>query len=222
MRSTGRDIEVAGRRPPPRPTGWWRQEARLETLAHACGVAPGGEGRPRLVGFVAARRGEGTSTVALQFARSLRRATGAPVLLVDAAPDEGDDGLPSLAETLGAGLPIDRAVASLADGLVVARLGGGSGGGGGPRRPGQREVWAAVRDRFAAAVVDAPALERSSDVVALAGQMDAVVVVVEAERTRTPVVEHLVGLLRHAGAPVVGTVLNKRRYHIPRFVYARL
>ncbi len=83
-------------------------------------------------------------------------------------------------------------------------------------------MWAAVRARFAAVTVDAPALERSYEAITLAGQMDAVIVVVEAERTRAPVVEHLVNVLRRAEAPVVGTVLNKRRYRIPRFLYSRL
>lgn len=199
------------------------QVARLEVLAHACGVPRGEGGRPRLIQFVSARSGEGTSTVALQFARSLNRLAGPPVLLVDATPNDDDgNGMPSLAEVLDLGLPIERAVASLGDGLGVARLGSVAERGGRTRRIGYRDIWAAVRGRFAAAAVDAPALERSYDAVTLAGHMDAVIVVVEAERTRAPVVEHLVGVLRRAEAPVVGTVLNKRRYRIPRFLYSRL
>ena len=200
------------------------QAARLEVLAHACGLPRGEGGRPRLIEFVSARRGEGTSTVALQFARSLNRLAGPPVLLIDATPSDDDSGggMPSLVEVLDLGLPIEHAVASLGDGLGVAKLGSLAGRGGRTRQVGYRDVWAAVRTRFAAAAVDAPALERSHDAITLAGQMDAVIVVVEAERTRAPVVEHLVNVLRRAEAPVIGTVLNKRRYRIPRFLYSRL
>jgi Mrp family chromosome partitioning ATPase len=203
----------------PRPV---EQTPRLEVLAHACGLPRGEGGRPRLIEFVSARSGEGTSTVALQFARSLNRLAGPPVLLVDATPHDEDGGMPTLIEVLDLGLPIERAVASLGDGLGVAKLGSLADRGGRARHVGHRDVWAAVRARFAAAVIDAPALERSHDAIALAEQVDAVIVVVEAERTRAPVVEHLVDVLRRAEAPVIGTVLNKRRYRIPRFLYSRL
>ena len=218
MNLVKRDIEADDWRSPPKV----EQAARLEVLAHACGLPRGDGGRPRLIEFVSARRGEGTSTVALQFARSLNRLAGPPVLLVDATPSDDDGGMPSLIEVLDLGLPIERAVASLGDGLGVAKLGSLAERGGRARQVGYRDVWAAVRTRFAAAAVDAPALERSHDAITLAGQMDAVIVVVEAERTRAPVVEHLVNVLRRAEAPVIGTVLNKRRYRIPHFLYSRL
>jgi Mrp family chromosome partitioning ATPase len=70
--------------------------------------------------------------------------------------------------------------------------------------------------------VDAPALELGVQGIALAAQSDAAVIVVEAERTRPPIVERLVELLRRAGAPIVGTILNKRRLYVPAFVYDRL
>lgn len=219
MNLVRREIESGDWRSPPQV----EQAARLEVLAHACGMPRGDGGRPRLIEFVSARRGEGTSTVALQFARSLNRLAGPPVLLVDATPSDDDgNGMPSLVEVLDLGLPIERAVASLGDGLGLAKLGSLAGRGGRTRQVGYPDVWAAVRSRFAAAAVDAPALERSHDAITLAGQMDAVIVVVEAERTRAPVVEHLVSVLRRAEAPVIGTVLNKRRYRIPRFLYSRL
>jgi Mrp family chromosome partitioning ATPase len=45
------------------------------------------------------------------------------------------------------------------------------------------------------------------------------VIVVEAERTRAPVVERLVSLLQRAGAPLAGSILNKRRFYVPSFIY---
>ncbi len=51
---------------------------------------------------------------------------------------------------------------------------------------------------------------------------DGVVVVVEAEKTRAPVVQQALERLAEFGGKVLGTVLNKRRYYIPKFLYGRL
>jgi Mrp family chromosome partitioning ATPase len=53
-------------------------------------------------------------------------------------------------------------------------------------------------------------------------KVDGVVLVIEAERVRTPVIERAVDTLQDCGANVLGAVLNKRRFPIPRFLYKRL
>lgn len=200
-------------RPPVVPTG----EA-LDLLAHSCGVAQ--EGSPhRLVEFIAARDGEGTSTVALAFAESLVRLSGGTVLLVDASSGGGIDEV-GLMEAMIAGLPVERAVTELGEGVFGARLSGIAHLSGElMRRVGHRELWRNICERYDRIVVDAPALERSNRGITLAEHMDAVVIVVEAEATRGPVLGRLIDLLQRTGAPVVGTVLNKRKYYIPKSVY---
>ena len=84
------------------------------------------------------------------------------------------------------------------------------------------EVMRAVRARYRLSIVDAPALELGVQGIALATQADATLVVVEAERTRGPIVERLLEVLRRAGVPVAGTILNKRRLYVPAFIYDRL
>ena len=54
---------------------------------------------------------------------------------------------------------------------------------------------------------------------AVAPYCDGVAVVIEAESTRAPVAESLVGNLRQVRARVLGAVLNKRRFHLPARVY---
>ena len=52
-----------------------------------------------------------------------------------------------------------------------------------------------------------------------AAQCDGVVVVLEAEKSRGPVVEHLVSSLRAVQARVLGAVMNKRRFYVPSRIY---
>jgi hypothetical protein len=46
--------------------------------------------------------------------------------------------------------------------------------------------------------------------------------VVEAERTRAPIVEQARRAVEANGGRLLGVVMNKRRYHIPRAIYRRL
>lgn len=84
---------------------------------------------------------------------------------------------------------------------------------------GQPQFWETLRQRFELVVVDAPASSGMFDGILLSRHMDGVVLVVEAEETRTPVAAHLRDELVDAGASIVGVVLNKRRFHIPQFFY---
>jgi len=49
-----------------------------------------------------------------------------------------------------------------------------------------------------------------------------VVLVLAAEETRWPVAERVKDNIERSGGRVLGIALNKRRYHIPAFVYQRL
>jgi Mrp family chromosome partitioning ATPase len=71
-------------------------------------------------------------------------------------------------------------------------------------------------------VIDLPAASHSRLGLAVAPYCDGVAMVVEAERTRAPVAEHLLSHLRTVRARVLGAVLNRRRYHLPQRVYRLL
>ena len=60
------------------------------------------------------------------------------------------------------------------------------------------------------------------DSLSLGKYMDGIILVVEAERTRREVILKAKEILQKEGNPIVGVVLNKRRYHIPGFIYRRL
>ncbi len=169
---------------------------------------------PRTVVFVAAQPGEGTSTVALQFAEVVA-STAQQVLLVDANQHRPSPLLAAARSTPGRERPSRGRVdlVPLADRL---------------RRAGSLPP-TAVRDALEALgpsydwiVVDAPPLLESPEAAPLSSIGDGTVIVVQAGRTKRPVLARATDLLRRAGANVLGTVLNRRRLEIPDFIYRRI
>jgi len=69
---------------------------------------------------------------------------------------------------------------------------------------------------------DCPPMNAYSDSIALACQADGIVIVVQAEKTRWEVVQGTRDRLESCGGRVLGIVLNKRRFHIPDWIYKRL
>lgn len=78
------------------------------------------------------------------------------------------------------------------------------------------------KEHFDWVLFDLPTATEFNNCPALAGRMDGVMLVVEAERARNQVVQHAKQRLIEAGAHVVGIVFNKRRKHVPDWLYRRL
>lgn len=181
----------------------------------------------RVIHFTAARRGEGTSTIVRAYGQALAEAMGRSVLIVDANdanPDQhlhfglaaeiGWDDVVVGREALQRAIyqtshpnlsitPVGRSAAALAnafDGPAVAN------------------VFAQLRERFDTILVDSSPVLRPG-AMAVAGKADGVVLVIEAERTRWPVVERARRTIETSGGAVLGVVLNKRRYPIPDALY---
>ena len=199
------------------------------------------------VQFVAANQGDGTSTVARDIALVAAMRAHDRVLLLDLALPVNDqlrhlgrrgmiEGAASL-PPIELGLPVEgRAGAAgpnntahtwikfhrvRASSLYVSERQDAAGAAG-EEPPGMAQFWERMRAEFELVVVDSPALSESFDPVMVANQMDAVVLVINAESTRAPVARNLRDRLTEVGGPVIGCVLNRRRYHIPRFLYRRL
>ena len=89
-----------------------------------------------------------------------------------------------------------------------------------------RSKWSAIvqaaRTSFDLILIDSPAFERSSAGIEVAALADATLVVVEAELTRAAVARRLVEQIDDAGGQVIGAVLNKRSFYIPRWLYRSL
>jgi Mrp family chromosome partitioning ATPase len=165
-----------------------------------------------VVQFVGPQGGEGSSTIARSFAWAAA-AQQANVLLADGA---------RLAAGVAAGerppagrgrpevIPVDVAVQG---GVSLGTLGGTS--------PDRRAL-ADLRARFSLVVVDSPGGVDAAESIAIPPEAHRVVLVVEAERTRRPVVQRALARIADAGGRSLGVVLNRRRYHIPAWLYRRL
>jgi Mrp family chromosome partitioning ATPase len=179
----------------------------------------------RSVIFSSPQGGEGTTTVAHQFAWSLARDRDLQVVLVDCcAKSPTLDVDPTLRVTrvrAGAGVTSARSpevsmnlrgcavpAEFRASGLYPAGV--------------ARELVESMTGAADWIVIDGPPVLTASDAPSLAGVADAAVLVVQSGTTRVPVLKRSLSLLRTAGANVLGSVLNRRRLEIPEFLYRRL
>lgn len=71
-------------------------------------------------------------------------------------------------------------------------------------------------------LLDCPPVNDYPDTASLAPQCDGVILVVHAGKTRSKAAQSAKAKLEAARANVLGVMLNKRKYHIPDFIYRRL
>jgi len=76
-----------------------------------------------------------------------------------------------------------------------------------------------LRDVFDLIILDSPNVHGLSAAVNLSHVADGSLLVIEAERTRWPLVDQARKVIEGSGGTVIGAILNKRRTHIPHFLY---
>lgn len=79
-----------------------------------------------------------------------------------------------------------------------------------------------LRYAFDYILLDCPALRSSDEAVFLAPETDGVMVVVEADRTRREQIQNTQQTIEAADGNLLGFVLNKRQYTVPKWLYNRL
>lgn len=79
-----------------------------------------------------------------------------------------------------------------------------------------------LRREFAYCVVATPPIRSSAEALAIADMVDGVVLVVEAEATRRDTARAAKEMLTASKVPLLGAVLNNRKFHIPQWLYQRL
>jgi protein-tyrosine kinase len=186
----------------------------------------------RVVMFVGARAGEGTSTLVRELAKLASAELAQHVALIDVTAGSGghyerfgvtpggclydvvagrgtlEDALQPVSEDSMLSLGCVATVESSAS-MAVAN-------------PGFSETMQALRERFTLILLDVPPLSDSSDALLVTPETDGVVMVVEAEKTRWQVAENVREKVTTQGGNVLGVILNKRRFYIPPFIYRRL
>lgn len=193
---------------------------------------PGGADAPALalLGVTSCRGGEGVSTIAAQLAATAA-ASAQPVLLVDANLARPSvhatfalPPAPGLAEALlERARPGDLAQRTAVPGLSILAAGAAAGRlARACEAASLADVVDSLREGFGLVVFDLPALGAASFAARLAGLLDGVVLVVEAERTRREVVLREKETLARVNARLLGAILNRRRQHIPAWLYRML
>jgi Mrp family chromosome partitioning ATPase len=79
-----------------------------------------------------------------------------------------------------------------------------------------------LRETFDLILIDTPPATEYAEGLVLASKVDGVVLVLAAEETRWQVVEDVHRRLQIMGGNVLGTILNKQRFHIPSLIYDRI
>jgi Mrp family chromosome partitioning ATPase len=82
-----------------------------------------------------------------------------------------------------------------------------------------RGILTVLKKKYQYILVDTPPVIPFIDATAICEVTDGVVLVVESERTRSEVVDHALDRLKSAGAEILGIILNKREFHIPKGIY---
>lgn len=167
--------------------------------------------RNKIVQFTASQRGEGTSTIVRAFGRVVANRIGKSVLIIDACRERVAEAPPWRAPDLERAEPVGRdrppAQKSPAPSVFDAEA--------------VRALFSELRTRFDLVLVDSsPAVLPAG--LALSGKVDAVVLVVEADRARWPVALHAREAIERSGGSLLGIVFNKRRQYIPEPLYQLL
>jgi hypothetical protein len=194
----------------------------IKSLIHKLDLAVSEEGGGVIVTFIAARSGEGTTTVARSFVQAYSAETGKKALLIEGSAEINVAGQ-GIVELAAAGADIASVLRPMGSGVVAGKWTASPGG---KTHAGRilhdKTFWQSLQHNFDLIVIDAPSLQASSESIAFAQISGLTVLVVEAEATRKEVVENLRATLAAVNAKIAGIVMNKREFYIPEKVYKKL
>jgi capsular exopolysaccharide synthesis family protein len=220
----------------PEPTPWDIPAVvrdHYRALAHHLtrGVNGSTRTRPRLLALAGSNRGEGVSEVAANLAAALSREADGPVLLVDAnlanpslhrifdmQPSSGWANLPGDSDGCA-----ELILASPVENLSLLPAGNLNGDSKECFKPAE---WAAAMKRlkkdYRYVIVDLPAINEVKWAVRAASLCDGVGLVIEAERSRWEAILEAKQQLLMSHANILGVILNKRRFPVPKWLYENL
>lgn len=183
----------------------------------------------RVVQFLSAYTEEGASEVALETAIAVARLIGLRVLFIDTSATLANRMRRQLVHTsiksldalvVNGGSPYE-AIAQLAGTeLYFAMLCGRADDGlSSVPMNAIENALESLRLNFDLILVDSQGIMNDAFGMALAKLVDGSVMVIEAERTRAPVASECKRILEECGGRLLGAVMNRRRLHIPHYLY---
>lgn len=189
-------------------------------------------GRRHCVILVAsAAPGEGASTVARDLAVALGQSQNGRVVLVDANLRHSSqrdafkiDPMEGLADVLRDGVKLTSVLRVVPQsGITVLSAGADTDGASQLLTVSRvQKAVTSLHSQFDWVILDSPAVTTFPDASSLAVVADGAILVLQAEQTRWEVAEEAKKILDQAGVNLLGGVLNRRKHHIPDFVYRRL
>jgi capsular exopolysaccharide synthesis family protein len=187
----------------------------------------------RVILFTSAIQGEGKTTIAASFARVLASGESSKILLVDCAVRNPElhrlFGLRSekgLVDYLAGRAALKDVIQIVDQGALDLVAAGTMEGVEGTQMLFGSERFAIFIKEVAAAyeyvVVDSSAILEAPETPILGSRADGIVMVVFAGKTRREVIKRAMSMVEKLGGAFIGTVLNRKRYYIPEFIYRRV
>ncbi len=209
-------------------------EARhqLEKLKSSIIMADSSQ-RAKAILFASYNHGEGTTTVATTFAESLAQDKKYKILLVDANTRTPRLDTNLIPHNLGKLLffsdilsqqPVSHSLpgSSVIPNLSVIPSGNIM------HHPSQvfdhshfADFIRQMKEQFDFIVFDSSPLGRYYDTIVMASHLDGVILVVQADNTQWYELGRAKRMLKDKNIPVLGIVLNRRKFHIPRYIFQR-
>lgn len=181
-----------------------------------------------VIQFLGSLKGEGTSTLIRELAKTVAFRLNRSVLLLDA-----DQKRPSHApafdlnpktgwdEAIQTGGPVKDSLCQV--GWTSLYVSQSSMRNGSTTRVFEsqkvRSFFEALKADYDLILIDSPPATLSADSLVLSPVVDGVILVVEAEATRYEVAEKVVERIGQNDTKLLGVILNKRRYPIPKMIY---
>jgi capsular exopolysaccharide synthesis family protein len=192
---------------------------------------------PRLISVTSSDFGEGVSSISSKLAITFAKSTNGPVLLVDsnfAKPSIHHTFSLNLSPGLGEVLIENHDSTSVIQQSPIHNLFVLTAGDIDTNptykydSPLFHNLLAYWRDNFNFVIFDTPPLQcdmKQCDMnssIRLSTHMDGVIIIIEAERIRREISMRLIERLKESNSNILGVVLNKTKFYIPKFIYKRL
>ena len=187
----------------------------------------------RIVMFTSSVRGEGKTTIVAYLARVLAMGESDKVLLIDCAVNNpqihflfGLKNEKGILEYLSGKVELPDIINSVDRGVLDV-VTTGSLKGHDVTQPlfnseRMRFLISQAGERYDYVLIDTSAILEAPETQVLASHSTGVVIVVQAGKTRREVVKRAMMMIEKFGGRFIGSVLNKKQYHIPGFIYRRV
>jgi capsular exopolysaccharide synthesis family protein len=192
-----------------------------------------GKKRARTILVTSCSAGEGKTAAAVSMAYSLSSKAGTKVVLVDAnlqAPKIheifGIPQSPGLSDVLATRVQLQEVIRGTErDNLMMVTSGSALTETAGSDKEAsfpENLALLIVKEQFDYVIVDGGPVFGASDALVMCRHFDGVVLVVECEKTRWEALQQAKEAVQNAGGEILGVVLNKRKYYIPKQIYGKI